>query len=163
MKKNAFLLLGSNLGDRKKNLLIARNAIEISVGPVLKASSIYQTEAWGKTDQPAFLNQALKVHTNLSPEQVLEGILKIEQQMGRTRDVHWGERIMDIDILLYENGVVSSSSLTIPHPELQNRRFALEPLAEIAGDEIHPILRVAVTELLKRCSDALDVRRIEEH
>jgi 2-amino-4-hydroxy-6-hydroxymethyldihydropteridine diphosphokinase len=162
MKKIAFLLLGTNLGDRKKNLSIARNAIEVSVGPILKASSIYRTEAWGKTDQPEFLNQALEVQTRLSAEDVLAEILKIEQTMGRTRDVHWGERIMDIDILLYERKIMSSSSITIPHPQLPNRRFALEPLAEIGGNVMHPILHLTIQELLTQCSDLLEVHRVND-
>jgi 2-amino-4-hydroxy-6-hydroxymethyldihydropteridine diphosphokinase len=162
MKKITFLLIGTNLGDRKKNLSIARNAIEVSVGTVLKASSIYQTAAWGKTDQPDFLNQALEVQTALSAEDVLAEILKIEGAMGRKRDQHWGERIIDIDILLFERKIMSSSALTIPHPQLQNRRFALEPLAEIGSDVIHPLLQLTIQEMLAQCSDLLEVRRIPE-
>src|SRR3989337_688808 len=105
MKHITFLLLGTNQGDRKKNLTFARNAIELSVGPILKASFLYQTAAWGKTDQPDFLNQALEVETLLPPEEVLDEILSIEQTMGRRREEKWGERIMDIDILLYENEI----------------------------------------------------------
>jgi 2-amino-4-hydroxy-6-hydroxymethyldihydropteridine diphosphokinase len=162
MKKITFLLLGSNLGDRKKNLSTARNAIEISVGDVLKASSIYETGAWGKTNQPDFLNQALKVQTALSPEDLLAEILKIELTMGRRREVHWGERTIDIDILLYETAIISLPSLTIPHPQLQNRRFALEPLAEIGGAEIHPVLGLTIQQILEKCSDVLEVHRIKE-
>jgi 2-amino-4-hydroxy-6-hydroxymethyldihydropteridine diphosphokinase len=162
MKKITFLLLGSNLGDRKKNLSTARNAIEISVGNVLKASSIYETGAWGKTNQPDFLNQALKVQTTLSPQDLLSEILKIELTMGRRREVHWGERTIDIDILLYETVTISLPSLTIPHPQLQNRRFALEPLAEIGGEAIHPGLGLTIQKVLEKCSDALDVHRVEE-
>ena len=160
MKKITFLLLGTNLGDRKKNLSVARNAIEVSVGTILKASSIYQTAAWGKTDQPDFLNQALEVQTALSAEDVLAEILKIERAMGRRRDQQWGERIIDIDILLFERKIMSSSALTIPHPQLQNRRFALEPLAEIGSDVTHPILQLTIQEMLAQCSDLLEVRRI---
>ena len=162
MKKITFLLLGTNLGDRKKNLSTARNAIEVSVGTILKASSIYQTAAWGKTDQPDFLNQALEVQTALSAEDVLAEILKIERAMGRRRDQHWGERIIDIDILLFERKIISSSALTIPHPELQNRRFALEPLAEIGSDVTHPLLQLTIQEMLEQCPDLLEVRRIPD-
>ena len=162
MKKITFLLLGTNLGDRKKNLATARKAIEVSVGTILKASSIYQTAAWGKTDQPGFLNQALEVQTALPAEVVLAEILKIENTMGRTRDQHWGERIIDIDILLFEEKMISSTTLNIPHPELANRRFALEPLAEIGGDLIHPVLQLTIREILEQCPDLLDVRRIFE-
>ena len=162
MKKITFLLLGSNLGDRKKNLSTARNAIEISVGDVLKASSVYETGAWGKTNQPDFLNEALKVQTTLSPEDLLAEILKIELTMGRTREVHWGQRTIDIDILLYETVIISLPSLTIPHPQLQNRRFALEPLAEIGGDAIHPVFGLTIQKVLEKCSDVLEVRRMQE-
>jgi 2-amino-4-hydroxy-6-hydroxymethyldihydropteridine diphosphokinase len=160
MKKITFLLLGTNLGDRKKNLSNARNAIEISVGTILEASSIYQTAAWGKTNQPDFLNQALEIQTSLSPEEVLAEILKIEYSMGRKRDQHWGERIIDIDILLFEKEIISSTALKIPHPELARRRFALEPLTEIAGDVIHPVLHLTIREILAQCPDLLEVRRI---
>jgi 2-amino-4-hydroxy-6-hydroxymethyldihydropteridine diphosphokinase len=160
MKKITFLLLGTNLGDRKKNLSTARKAIEVSVGTILKASSIYQTAAWGKKDQPDFLNQALEVQTALSAEDVLGEILKIEQTMGRTRDQHWGERIIDIDILLFEKKMISSMALKVPHPELANRRFALEPLAEIGGDVTHPVLHITIQEMLAQCPDLLEVRRI---
>jgi len=162
MKKITFLLLGTNLGDRKKNLATARKAIEVSVGTILKTSSIYQTAAWGKTDQPDFLNQALEVQTALPAENVLEEILKIEHTMGRTRDEHWGERIIDIDILLFEKEMISSTTLEIPHPKLANRRFALEPLAEIGGDVTHPGLQLTIREMLEQCPDVLEVRRILE-
>lgn len=162
MKHITFLLLGTNQGDRKKNLTFARNAIELSVGPILKASSLYQTAAWGKTDQPDFLNQALEVETLLSAENVLGELLRIEQSMGRQREEKWGERIMDIDILFYENEIHNSPQLTIPHPELPNRRFALGPLAEIAGDIIHPVFNLKIQEMLERCSDPLLVRRLNE-
>lgn len=161
MKYITFLLLGTNQGDRKKNLTFARNAIEVSVGVIVKASSIYQTAAWGKTDQPDFLNQALEVETDLPAEKVLAEILSIEKTMGRKREEKWGERIMDIDILLYESQIVDSPQLIVPHPELPNRRFALEPLTEIAGDVVHPVLKLKIREVLEKCLDPLEVHRID--
>lgn len=158
MKHIVFLLLGTNLGDRKKNLTVARNAIELAVGPITRASAVYETAAWGKTDQGEFLNQAVEIETILSPEKVLEEILNIERDMGRKRDVKWGERIMDIDILLYENKIIDGPQLRIPHPELPNRRFALVPLAEIAGDVIHPINKKSIQALLASCPDTLPVK-----
>lgn len=161
MKYITFLLLGTNQGDRKKNLTFARNAIEVSVGVIVKASSIYQTAAWGKTDQPDFLNQALEVETDAPAEKVLAEILSIEKTMGRKREEKWGERIMDIDILLYESQILDSPQLMIPHPELPNRRFALEPLTEIAGDVTHPMLKLKIREMLEKCLDPLEVHRID--
>lgn len=157
MKHSVFLLLGTNLGDRKKNLTIARNAIELAVGPLTNASAVYETAAWGKTNQPEFLNQAVEVQTMLPPEKVLEEILGIERSMGRKRDIKWGARIMDIDILLYENEIIDTPHLRVPHPELPNRRFALVPLTEIAGDVVHPINEKTIRSLLASCLDTLAV------
>ena len=157
MKKRIFLLLGTNLGDRKKNLTEARNAIELQVGSIIRASSIYETKAWGKTDQPDFLNQALEVETRFSPTRVLQEILAIEESLGRTRKEKWRERVIDIDILLYENEIITSQDLTIPHPQLPNRRFALVPLAEITGGLIHPLLQISIDDLVKQCPDSLEV------
>lgn len=157
----AFLLLGTNLGDRKRNLTIARNNIELSVGVIVQASATYETAAWGKTDQADFLNQAVAVETSMQPSDLLHEILKIEKEMGRQRDVKWGERVIDIDILLYDAVVLSIDTLTIPHPELPNRRFALIPLAEIAGDFIHPQHQTTISELLNNCPDTLEVKLLK--
>ncbi len=160
MKHTTFLLLGTNLGDRKKNLTIARNTIELNVGTIVKASSIYETKAWGKTDQPDFLNQSLEVETELTPVAVLSEILEVEKVMGRMRGEKWSERLIDIDILLYDNATINSPDLTIPHPQLPNRRFALVPLSEIGGTRVHPILKVTIAELLERSPDSLEVHLV---
>ena len=161
MKNKTFLLLGTNLGDRKKNLTVARNSIELNVGPIIKASTIYRTAAWGKTDQPDFLNQAVGVETEFPATRVLKEILEAERIMGRMRSVKWSERLIDIDILFYGNSVVNTPELTIPHPQLPHRRFALVPLAEISPDFIHPLLNLTIAALLERCPDLLEVTAVE--
>lgn len=162
MKNTTFLLLGTNLGDRKKNLAIARNSIELMVGVIKKASSIYETAAWGKSDQPDFLNQAVEVETELSPKQVLKEILDVEKNMGRVRTSKWSERLIDIDILLYNDLVINSNELIVPHPQLPSRRFALAPLSEIAPQFVHPLLYVTIKALLEQCPDGLDVAVVGE-
>ncbi|WP_299989128.1 2-amino-4-hydroxy-6-hydroxymethyldihydropteridine diphosphokinase [uncultured Pontibacter sp.] len=154
---NLYLLLGGNLGDRTLYLSQARESIAAQVGPILQGSSLYETAAWGKTDQPAFLNQVLEVQTTLSPEQVLQTINQIEQDLGRIRHEHWGARVIDIDILFYDELVLQSQRLTIPHPQLHLRRFTLLPLSEIAPHLQHPVLHMQVTQLLQNCPDELPV------
>lgn len=154
---NLYLLLGGNLGDRTLYLSQACERIAAQVGPITQSSSLYETAAWGKTDQPAFLNQVLEVQTTLSPEQVLQTINQIEQDLGRIRHEHWGARVIDIDILFYDELVLQSQRLTIPHPQLHLRRFTLLPLGEIAPHMQHPVLHMQVTQLLQNCSDELPV------
>jgi 2-amino-4-hydroxy-6-hydroxymethyldihydropteridine diphosphokinase len=163
MKTITFLLLGTNLGDRKKNLMTAREAIKTLVGQISKESSLYETAAWGKTNQPEFINQALEVLTALTPAEVLQKIFFIEQTMGRTRLEKWGERIIDIDILLYGNEIINAPALIVPHPEIANRKFALQPLAEIASETEHPLLKIKIRELLQKCRDPLSVSKVDEH
>ena len=162
MKEITFLLLGTNLGDREKNLSTARNFIELNIGSIKTISSIYQTAPWGKSDQPAFLNQSVEVETALPPLQLLKEILDIERIMGRVRTVRWSERSIDIDIIFYGNAVINSKELTVPHPQLQARRFALVPLSEIAPQFIHPISNVTISELLEQCPDELEVTLFNE-
>lgn len=152
-----YLLLGGNLGDRPLYLAQARERIAAQVGPIVQSSSLYETAAWGKTDQPAFLNQVLEVQTELSPELVLQGINGIEQELGRIRHEHWGARVIDIDILFYDQLVLQTQRLTIPHPQLHLRRFTLLPLSEIAPQLQHPVLHQQVTQLLQACPDELPV------
>lgn len=157
MNKRVFLLLGTNLGDRTGNLTKAIQEIEKRAGKVVATSSVYETSAWGKTDQPAFLNQALEITTPLDAEDVLTQLLSIEDRLGRKRRELWGERIIDIDILFFGSEIHTSPHLRIPHPQLGNRRFTLTPLDEIAADFVHPQLKRTVRELLAVCPDPLSV------
>lgn len=155
----AYLLTGGNLGDREQYLATARSLINEQCGTIVRASSLYETAAWGKTDQPSFLNQALELDTDLNAKQLIRRILKIEKMMGRTRDEKYGPRLIDIDMLLFNNEKHNYPFLKIPHPEMQNRRFVLLPLAEIAPGIIHPVLNKTIIELLKECKDELPVKK----
>ncbi len=149
----AYLLIGGNLGDREENLALARDLLKAHTGQITAASGLYSTAAWGKTDQPDFLNQALEIQTGLNARQLIRRILKIEKQMGRIRSEKYGPRLIDIDILLFNEEIHDIRFLKVPHPELPNRRFALVPLAEIAPEAIHPTSGKKVKELLDACTD----------
>ena len=153
-----FLLTGGNLGDRLKNLERAAQLLEKNCGRMIKRSSVYETAAWGKTDQANFLNQVLEMETALTPQLLISEILKIENLMGRERTEKYGPRIIDIDILFFNDEMINAPGLMIPHPELQNRRFVLIPLAEIAPNLSHPILKKNIVQLLKDSKDELEVR-----
>ena len=154
----AHLLLGSNEGDRRLWLLKAMELIGL-FATVCKRSSIYETAAWGKEDQPDFLNMVIEIDTALSSEELLHAIQRTERDLGRQREVKWGQRTLDIDILFFNKEIINTETLRIPHPFLQERRFTLEPLNEIAGDFIHPEFGTTVKELLKICKDPLVVRK----
>jgi len=156
----AYLLTGANLGERKKQLELATALIFERAGAKVALSAYYESTAWGKTDQPAFLNQAICIHTSLPPETLLHQLLLIEQQLGRVRGEKYGPRLIDIDILLYDQLHLQQQELVIPHPELPNRRFALVPLAEIAVDYCHPVLHCTVGTLLAHCTDQGEVFKI---
>jgi 2-amino-4-hydroxy-6-hydroxymethyldihydropteridine diphosphokinase len=156
----AYLLTGGNLGTREDNLTKARELLNLHCGIITKASSIYETAAWGNTDQPSFLNQALELATTLNARQLIRHILKVEKMMGRVRQEKYGPRIIDIDILLFNDEKHNYHFLKLPHPEMQNRRFVLLPLAEIAAEANHPVFNKSITELLNECKDQLEVKKI---
>jgi 2-amino-4-hydroxy-6-hydroxymethyldihydropteridine diphosphokinase len=155
-----FLLLGSNLGDRKAYLKQAIGHIENDIAPVIKASSVYETQSWGKTDSPDYLNQVILVESALAAPTILQKILSIENMMGRKREEKWGSRIIDIDILFYNSAIINEPGLQIPHPELHKRRFTLEPLAQIAPQLIHPILNQNILQLKNKLNDNLIVKKL---
>jgi 2-amino-4-hydroxy-6-hydroxymethyldihydropteridine diphosphokinase len=155
-----FLLTGGNLGNREENLEKAKKLIAQHCGRLISTSSLYETSAWGKTDQPSFLNQALEIRTSLGAKDLMQKILQLEKLMGRERNEKYDPRIIDIDILLFNQDQNNDSFLKIPHPEMQNRRFALTPLAEIAPDLQHPVFKKSISELLKECRDQSDVKKI---
>ena len=143
----AYVALGSNLGDKEANLRKALELLEERGVEVVKTSSFICTEPYGVTDQPQFLNGVCEVRTSLVPLALLHTLLEIEQEMGRVRLRHWGERNIDLDLLLYEDVVMDTGELKLPHPDMQNRDFVLLPLAEIAPKLVHPILQKSIEEL----------------
>jgi 2-amino-4-hydroxy-6-hydroxymethyldihydropteridine diphosphokinase len=156
----AYLLIGGNLGNRSENLQKAIQYIEQSCGEIIQSSAIYETAAWGLTDQPSFYNQALILSSELQPNQLMQSLLTIETDMGRVREIKMGPRIIDLDILLIDQLIQQNELLEIPHPALALRRFALLPLAEIAPDLVHPILHKTIETLLLECLDVLDVQKL---
>ena len=154
---HAYLLMGGNTGDRLENLKRASNAIERQCGPILKRSSFYETAAWGMEGEPDFINQLLLVTTDLDQEKLLSTLLGIESEMGRKRHKRYASRDIDIDILYYNDIVYHSLELTIPHPRISQRKFALVPLAEIAPDLVDPVSAKDMSTLLNCCNDPLEV------
>jgi len=152
-----YLLLGANLGDKQQTFAQARRYVAEQVGAIVSASSLYETEAWGVTNQPTYLNQVLLVDTYLTPADALTQTQAIEQRLGRVRAEKWGARLIDIDLLFYDSLILNSPTLTLPHPLLHERRFTLMPLAELAPDFVHPVLGLPVHTLLANCTDENEV------
>ncbi|NBC03866.1 MAG: 2-amino-4-hydroxy-6-hydroxymethyldihydropteridine diphosphokinase [Bacteroidetes bacterium] len=164
MDRNAtcVLHLGSNAGDKSANIHDALQAIERNIGTVRTSSKLYETEAWGPVDQPSFLNLALTVETSLPPFSILEACQKIEMQLGRVRSENWGPRTIDIDILYFESCIIGTERLTLPHPFIHQRRFVLQPLADLIPNFVHPVLDQTTNQLLEKCQDSLSVKAVSK-
>lgn len=149
----ALLLLGSNMGKREEFLQNALNLLTYRCGTLIKQSPIYETKAWGKTEQQDFLNMAVTLKTYFEPHNLLTALKGIEQEIGRSATEHWGPREIDIDILLLDDCILHDDMLQIPHPQFPQRRFALTPANDIVPDMVHPILQKNIAELLFDCPD----------
>jgi 2-amino-4-hydroxy-6-hydroxymethyldihydropteridine diphosphokinase len=157
-----YLLLGSNLGAKKKQIIGAQGLISKMIGLITRHSSIYETEPWGFSSEDTFLNRALKISTSLSPEEVMMKINEIEKTFGRERkEGGYSSRTMDIDILFYDDLVLISNNLKIPHPRIADRKFVLVPLNEIAPRLIHHQSGKTIKELLTECKDTKEVRKFK--
>jgi len=162
--KKVFFGLGTNMGKRAENLSKAVHSIETEIGSVLKTSSVFETEPWGFHSDEQFLNMVVKVKTELSPAELLTRILSIEASLGRKRGKkHYVSRVIDIDILLYDDQIIDEKNLKIPHPLLHERRFVLEPLCELELDLIHPVLGKTLKDLLEICQDTSKVQKAGSH
>lgn len=161
MKKHSFILLGSNLGERKKLLEEAIFMISNNCGKILSMSRLYETEPWGFKSETNFLNQVIEIETTLTPHELLSELLSIEAVLGRHRHENakgYESRPMDLDILYYDNFIINDSTLVLPHPRLHLRRFTLLPLCDIASDFEHPIFMRTNKSLLEECDDDSDVK-----
>lgn len=158
---NAYVSLGSNLGDRAGNLLLAVRGMMAASFEVIRLSAIYETEAVETFAQPAFLNMVAELRggTLPTPEQMMARLLRIEYALGRTREVPLGPRTIDLDLLFYRDVQRATQFLTLPHPRLHQRRFVLTPLAELCPNLVHPTQRLTISELLKQTADTGTVRR----
>ena len=155
-----YLLIGGNLGNRFENIEKAAALLEQQVGKIIGRSSIYETDAWGNPDQPDFLNQVLVTETKLSAMACMQQIFSIEAEIGRVRAQKNDPRSIDIDILFFNSEIINEPQLTVPHPQIQHRRFVLIPMSELAAGFIHPVLNRDISHLLTICTDKLEVRRV---
>ncbi len=150
----AIIAIGTNLGDKEENIKKAIEMMKQRGIRIVKSAGVYRTKPYGYTNQPDFLNSAAEIETMLSPEELIETLLSIEKDMGRVRKVHWGPRIIDLDIIFFDNLTVDKENLKIPHPDMQNRLFVLKPVSEIAPCRVHPIFCKTVKTLLEELLNA---------
>ncbi len=156
-----YILTGGNLGNKNVNLQKAKEYLERETGNIIASSSIYETAAWGNNNQPNFYNQVHIIETKFSVEILMKKILRIEEKMGRVRTEKNAARLIDIDILFFNDNVINKNNLVIPHAEISTRRFVLTPLNELSPQLIHPVLHKTVSELLATCKDNLEVKLLE--
>lgn len=149
-----YILLGSNLGDSEALVDKAKRLINMHIGEIITSSPIYKTEPWGEKDQNYFVNQAIRLLSNMTPTTVLSECQRIETYLGKHKITKYGPRLIDIDILLIDDMVISQADLSVPHPKLHERNFVLIPLSDIASEVIHPVFGVSITELKAHCKDA---------
>jgi 2-amino-4-hydroxy-6-hydroxymethyldihydropteridine diphosphokinase len=162
--RRVFLGLGSNLGDRSR--FLQRAVTEIRLIPdvsIVWASGVYESDSYGNPDQPKFLNACIELETSLAPPDLLDRVKEVEQRLGRSASEHWGPREIDIDILVYDGLVFSNDRVTVPHPDLEQRRFVLVPLREIAADLVHPVSGLTVEELATACTDHGAIKATSYH
>jgi 2-amino-4-hydroxy-6-hydroxymethyldihydropteridine diphosphokinase len=160
MTNTVFLVLGSNLGNRQKNLDQAIEEIGNTCGIVARCSSVYETEPWGVIHQPDYYNQVVEIFTSLDAETLMKTLLEIEKKLGRIRTEKYNARTIDIDILFFNHEIIENEIVIIPHQRLHERRFVLEPICELAPDFIHPVLKKNMAELLQTCSDKMTSKKI---
>jgi 2-amino-4-hydroxy-6-hydroxymethyldihydropteridine diphosphokinase len=146
----AYIGIGSNLGNRQKNCLRAIELLQKKDIIVTKRSSLYETEPWGVKDQPRFINMAVEIDTSLEPKELLKILKNIEKELGKEKSSKWGPRIIDLDILLFDDIILNEDNLKIPHPLMHERDFVLRPLCEIAPDIYHPLLKMRMYELMQK-------------
>jgi 2-amino-4-hydroxy-6-hydroxymethyldihydropteridine diphosphokinase len=158
-----YLLLGSNMGDSVSTIAQARTMVGERIGSERAYSRLYRTAAWGLQQQADFLNQMLCINTSLTPLDLLKSIQSIENDLGRIRDVHWGPRTIDIDIIYYHNQIIEEPTLIVPHPHIVDRRFTLSLLVELCPDAVHPLLLKTHQELLDSCTDQSMVAPLSIH
>lgn len=162
MNHEVYLALGSNLGDRAENIRSALNVLnERADVDVLARSSLYETEPVGVTEQAKFINAATRIRTSLSPRALLKLVKSMEKALGRVKTVRWGPRIIDIDILLYDDLILSERSLKIPHPEMKERPFVMVPLSEIGHDVVHPLTGKTISEMVSGLSGLECIKKWE--
>ncbi len=154
-----FILIGGNLGNRELNLSKSTKLLKKNSCTIVNESCLYETAPWGNSNQPNFLNQVIELETETEPYEFMELLLEIEYKLGRERSEKNAARTIDMDILFFNTEIIDTHKLSVPHPRMMERMFVLKPLAEIAGNFVHPVYNKTIKELLKNCTDKLSVKK----